>query len=126
MLFVGRFEEVGPHHIPNICPIHQVDTDKTAAVSRANGSVGPIGAKLSNDRADSAGAGERDVVVEGDPWLFSAAGRSNAPAGKSKVDLGKRGMPRIGGEERGFAADLGDNGSIFAMGFASSFSRKRE
>lgn len=47
-----------------------------AAVSSANGSVGPFGAKLSNDSADSVGGGESELLVEGEGWLYTSVSKA--------------------------------------------------
>ena len=54
---VIRLSTVGPSTLFAAC---------VAAVSIANGSVGPLGAKLSNDNAASVGGGESELLVEGE------------------------------------------------------------
>lgn len=45
-----------------------------AAESVAKGSVGPTGAKLSNDSAFSVAGGDRELLVSGEGWLYTVVG----------------------------------------------------
>lgn len=100
---------------------------EVTVLSGANGSTGPTGAKLSNERAASVGGGDSEELVEGEGWLYTVVGISNAPVAESGVwpeeDLGRRCLIR---GRAAFAAAGGDVGSSLAIGFASSFSKKRE
>lgn len=95
-----------------------------AAASRANGSVGPIGAKLSNDNADSVGGGESELFVTGEGWLYTGGRSKVLEAGVCEAD--DRGTRFLTRGKEAFEETPGDNGSSLAIGLASSFSKKRE